>query len=77
MISNRLQAQLGAASLSPNALLRIETVCALVGLSKSTIYSLIARELFPSPIQLSKRCSRWSSAQIHEWLGDVATDNCK
>lgn len=51
-----------------DALLRLRTVQAVVGLSKSTIYALVARDAFPQPIRRGTRCTRWRSADITAWL---------
>lgn len=51
-----------------DALLRLRTVQDLVGLSKSTIYALVARDAFPQPIRRGARCTRWRSADVTAWL---------
>ena len=55
-------------SKNPTALLRIETVQALTGLSRATIYSRAVQGDFPSPLKLGPRCSRWRASSISEWL---------
>jgi prophage regulatory protein len=51
-----------------DALLRLPTVQAIVGLSKTTIYTLVARGDFPPPIRRGNRCTRWRSADVTAWL---------
>ena len=51
-----------------DALLRLPTVQAIVGLSKTTIYTLVARREFPQPIRRGNRCTRWRSADVTAWL---------
>jgi prophage regulatory protein len=51
-----------------DALLRLPTVEAVVGLSKTTIYTLVARGDFPQPIRRGNRCTRWRSADVTAWL---------
>jgi prophage regulatory protein len=51
-----------------DALLRLPTVQALTGLSKTTIYTLVARRDFPEPIRRGNRCTRWRSADVTAWL---------
>lgn len=51
-----------------DALLRLRTVQALVALSKTTIYALVARGDFPQPIRRGNRCTRWRSADVTTWL---------
>lgn len=60
---------LEAASL-PDALLKIQTVAAVTGLSPSTIFRKLAADppQFPAPIRLGKRCTRWKSACVRAWL---------
>ena len=56
------------ASQIDDALLRLRTVQALVGLSKTSIYMLVSRQQFPQPIRRGTRCTRWRSADITAWL---------
>lgn len=48
--------------------LRLPQVIQLVGLSRSSIYLLIQRGLFPKPVQLSLRAVAWRQADIEAWL---------
>jgi len=57
-----------AAAMDDEALLKMETIEALTGLSRSTIYSLIAKKKFPDLIRLSARCSRGRAGTIRAWL---------
>lgn len=49
-------------------LLKIEDVCDLLGLSRTTVYRCIKDKSapFPRPLKIGK-CSRWSEGQIIEW----------
>ena len=60
---------LEAASL-PDALLKIQTVAAITGLSPSTIFRKLAADppQFPEPVRLGTRCTRWKSASVRAWL---------
>ncbi|WP_323926399.1 helix-turn-helix transcriptional regulator [Aeromonas caviae] len=49
-------------------LLRIKPVLAKTGLSRSTMYALIAAGRFPAPVKLSARCSAWPSDQVDAWI---------
>lgn len=40
------------------------------GLSRSTIYAMIAEGAFPKPIQLGKRAVGWREADITGWITD-------
>jgi len=48
--------------------LRLRDVRARVGLSKSQIYALIARNEFPRPFKLSVRASGWYAQAIRDWI---------
>lgn len=50
-----------------DALLRLATVQAITGLSKTTIYAKAAAgEL--TPIRMGKRCTRWKAGDVTAWL---------
>lgn len=40
----------------------------LTGLSRSTIYALMAQGEFPRPIRLAPRAVGWPESKISEWL---------
>ncbi len=40
----------------------------LTGLSRSTIYSLMADGKFPRPIRLTAKAVAWPESKIREWL---------
>ncbi len=40
----------------------------LVGLSRSTIYAMIADGTFPKPIKLGKRAVGWRQSDVLNWL---------
>lgn len=56
-----------AATLS-DALLKVQTVTAITGLSASTIFRKTAAGQFPEPIRLGTRCTRWNSGRVRAWL---------
>lgn len=49
-------------------ILRLPTVKARTGLSRSTIYLRIAEGRFPKPIALGGRAVGWLESEIDEWL---------
>lgn len=51
-----------------HTILRLPTVKARTGLSRSTIYLRIAAGNFPTPIRLGGRAVGWVEAEIDEWL---------
>lgn len=50
------------------ALLKLRTVQAITGLSRSTIYAKLAKRQFPTPVRLGTRCTRFKAADISAWL---------
>ena len=52
----------------------IQTVCRLpavkaqTGLSRSTIYALMAEGRFPKPIKLGERAVGWAEAEVSAWI---------
>ncbi|WP_339410225.1 helix-turn-helix transcriptional regulator [Pseudomonas sp. EA_35y_Pfl2_R5] len=56
-------------SVSP-ALLRLPTVCALVGLSKSQIYRLIRAGEFPAAIPLGANSVAWPAERVNAWVSE-------
>ena len=48
--------------------LRIRDVCNRVGVSRTHLYRLVARGIFPAPIRLSERVSVWRESEINGWL---------
>lgn len=52
----------------PDALLKVKTVEAMTGLSRPSIYRLLAQCKFPEPVRLGRRCTRWPAAAVREWI---------
>ncbi|WP_019594112.1 AlpA family transcriptional regulator [Thioalkalivibrio sp. ALM2T] len=49
-------------------ILRLPTVKARTGLSRSTIYLRISQGSFPKPITLGGRAVGWIEAEVNDWL---------
>lgn len=49
-------------------ILRLPTVKARTGLSRSTIYLRIAEGNFPAPVSLGGRAVGWIEAEVNDWL---------
>ncbi|MCG7983779.1 helix-turn-helix transcriptional regulator [Candidatus Thiodiazotropha endoloripes] len=49
-------------------ILRLPTVKARTGLSRSTIYMRISDGRFPKPVSLGKRAVGWVEVEINDWL---------
>jgi len=52
----------------PDAQLKVDTVCALTGLGKSTVFKLTKIGDFPQPIRRGLRCTRWRAGDLTQWL---------
>ena len=52
----------------PEALLKIQTVTAVTGLSESTIRRKVAAGTFPAPVKDGARCTRWVAGKVQNWL---------
>ena len=52
----------------PHTMLRLPTVKARTGLSRSTIYLRISRGTFPAPVSLGGRAVGWIEAEVNAWL---------
>lgn len=59
--------QLPAAAEVPVVFLRLQAVIRVTGLSRSTLYRLIADEQFPRPVRLGPRAVAWRRADIEAW----------
>lgn len=53
---------------SSETILRRKAVESRVGLSRASLYSYIARGLFPAPIKLGERAVGWKISQIDHWI---------
>lgn len=54
----------------PESLMRMIEVSRRTGLSRATIYRLIAAGDFPRQVKLSQRASAWSSRAVSAWIAD-------
>jgi prophage regulatory protein len=48
--------------------LREKDVLQQVRISKSQLWRLIQRGLFPKPVRISERCNAWDSQAVDAWL---------
>jgi prophage regulatory protein len=55
-------------ALASHQLLRLPTVIALTGLSRSTIYRLMSENAFPKGLKPTARTIAWRSADITDWI---------
>ena len=56
----------------PLALLRLQEVIAMTGMSRSTLYNRIATKRFPEPLRLGTRMTRWRLGDVQGWLRQSA-----
>jgi len=49
-------------------ILRLPSVKARTGLSRSTIYLRISEGSFPKPVSLGSRAVGWIEAEVNDWL---------
>ena len=56
--------------MSVDFVLRRPKVEKQVGLSRSTIYSLMQKGMFPKPIPLGPRSKGWLSSEITRWMDE-------
>ncbi len=53
-------------------ILRRPKVEQITGLSRSTLYAMIAEGTFPKPVKLGKRAVGWRESDIADWLDSRA-----
>jgi len=51
-----------------NVILRLPTVKARTGLSRSTIYLRVSDGSFPRPVSLGARAVGWIESDVDEWI---------
>jgi len=51
-----------------NRLLKLKTVIEITGVSRSHIYALAQKGLFPKPVKLTERSSAWVEAEVLAWI---------
>jgi prophage regulatory protein len=54
----------------PDRIVRMKTVLARTGLSKSTIYRKIAEGTFPPRIKISVNGAGWHESDINRWVAN-------
>lgn len=56
----------------PERIIRLNTVLARTGLSRSTLYRKIAEGTFPPRIKISVYAAGWHETEISRWIADPA-----
>lgn len=54
----------------PTTLLRLPEVCKRTGLSRSTIYDLLAAGNFPKPVPVTPSRRAWRSDELAAWIDE-------
>ncbi|RWB74594.1 MAG: AlpA family phage regulatory protein [Mesorhizobium sp.] len=54
----------------PDRIIRLRTVLARTGLSRSTMYRKIAEGTFPAQIKISVNGAGWRESDINQWVTD-------
>jgi prophage regulatory protein len=66
----KLPAGGSAAMREPDRIIRLKTVLARTGLSRSTIYRKIAEGTFPAQLKISTNGTGWHESDINRWIAD-------
>ena len=61
------EADVASNAMTEPVFLRMTTVVRLTGLTRSTIYRLIADKRFPSPVRLGPRAVAWRRTDLLSW----------
>jgi prophage regulatory protein len=54
----------------PDRIIRLRTVLARTGLSRSTLYRKIAEGTFPAQLRISIHGAGWRESEIDRWVAD-------
>ncbi|MEZ2330642.1 helix-turn-helix transcriptional regulator [Mesorhizobium sp. RCC_202] len=54
----------------PDRIIRLKTVLARTGLSRSTLYRKIAEGAFPAQIKISINGAGWRESDVNRWIAD-------
>lgn len=55
---------------APDRIIRLKTVLARTGLSRSTIYRKIAEGTFPAQLRISTNGAGWHESDINRWIAN-------
>ena len=51
-------------------IIRLKTVLARTGLSRSTIYRMIAEGVFPRQVRIGIQATGWYESEVEQWIAD-------
>jgi prophage regulatory protein len=49
-------------------IIRVNELCALVGLHRSTVWRAVAQGKFPKPVVISTQSRGWRASDIEQWI---------
>ena len=55
---------------NPEKIIRLKTVLARTGLSRSTLYRKIAEGTFPTQLKISIHGTGWHESAVNRWIAD-------
>lgn len=55
---------------APDRIIRLQTVLARTGLSRSTLYRKIAEGTFPPQVRISVHGAGWHESAVNQWIAD-------
>ena len=54
----------------PDRIIRIKSVLAVTGLSRSTLYRKVKKGTFPPKFKISTQCSGWYESAVKTWMAN-------
>ena len=60
-----------------DTMLTCKQLTAKLGISRSTLYRLLLKGLFPKPVRIGPRGRRWPESAIREWLAELKASDEK
>jgi prophage regulatory protein len=67
---DQTQSALTDRDLLASLFLRMHGVTRMTGLGRSTIYRLVAQQMFPAPVRLGRRAVAWRVCDLEEWSAE-------
>ena len=52
-------------------LLTLKQITTEIGISRSTIYRLMGKGIFPKPITIGDRSRRWPESVVKDWVAEL------
>ena len=52
-------------------MMRISEVIDVLGVSRSTLYRMVAGGGFPRPVRVGQRATRWRQSDIQQWMDSL------